>query len=76
MNPSTLTEAERDERGVTRVPTDLREIVQKFNSSSVAKEIFGESIIEAMVSVKGVERETFSQMDEATTVERLRYTWS
>jgi len=28
------------------------------------------------VSVKGVERETFSQMDEATTVERLRYTWS
>ncbi len=62
---------------MTRVPTDLREIVQKFNSSSVAKEIFGgEPIIEAMVSVKGVERETFSQMDEATTVERLRYTWS
>ncbi|MFC8932334.1 glutamine synthetase [Rhodococcus sp. NPDC057135] len=76
VNPSTLTEAERDERGVTRVPTDLREIVQKFNSSSVAKEIFGEPIIEAMVSVKGVERKTFSQMDEATTVERLRYTWS
>ncbi|MGF0243719.1 glutamine synthetase family protein [Rhodococcus erythropolis] len=76
VNPSTLTEAERDERGVTRVPTDLGEIVQKFNSSSVAREIFGESIIEAMVSVKGAEQETFSQMDEATTVDRLRYTWS
>ncbi len=38
--------------------------------------VAAESIIEAMVSVKGVERETFSQMDEATTVERLRYTWS
>lgn len=50
--------------------------MQKFNSSSVAREIFGESIIEAMVSVKGAEQETFSQMDEATTVERLRYTWS
>ncbi|UJC80584.1 glutamine synthetase [Rhodococcus erythropolis] len=76
VNPSTLTEAERDERGVTRVPTDLGALVQNFSCSSAAKKIFGESIVEALVSVKGAERETFSQMDEATIVERLRYTWS
>ncbi|MER5837932.1 hypothetical protein ABT116_46315, partial [Streptomyces sp. NPDC002130] len=76
VNPSTLTEAERDERGVTRVPTDVGALVQNFSCSSAAKKIFGEPIVEALVSVKGAERETFSQMDEATIVERLRYTWS
>ncbi|MFE4499185.1 glutamine synthetase [Rhodococcus sp. NPDC056743] len=76
VNPSGLSEVERAACSITRMPTEMGEMLHRLRRSTVAKSAIGSAIIDAVVSVKELEHSRCSGLDESALVERLRYAWS
>lgn len=76
VNPSGLSEVERAACSITRMPTEMGEMLQRLRRSTVAQSVIGGAIIDAVVAVKVLEHSRCSELDASVLVERLRYAWS
>lgn len=74
VNPSSLTESES--RGITLMPTDFGEVIERLQSSALVRNVLGEPIVDALVSVREREHLSFADAETEVVVDRLRYIWS
>jgi glutamine synthetase len=74
-DPGSLSDAERDGRGIVRLPASLDEATTLLERSDVAKRVLGETLHRTFVAVRRMEWETFGAMsdDDLASAYRWRY---
>ncbi|GAA4487700.1 glutamine synthetase family protein [Rhodococcus olei] len=76
VNPSRLSETERAEAGVTLLPTDAAQWLDRFADSRLARELFDPVIHEAVGAVRGYELDRYRGRSVDEVCERLRWAWT
>ena len=76
VNPALLSEQDRGAAGVTLLPTDAYDQLERLRRSPVVSDALGEEVIEALLAVRTREHATYAGEKQADVVERLRYAWS
>ncbi|MDX6594280.1 MAG: glutamine synthetase [Gaiellales bacterium] len=74
-DPASLSAADRDTRGIARLPASLDKATALLETSEVAKRVLGETLHRAFVAVRRMEWETYGAKsdDELATAYRWRY---
>ncbi|KPV42894.1 glutamine synthetase family protein [Alicyclobacillus ferrooxydans] len=65
VDPATLTEREREERGIVRLPSTLREAVDALEADSFFTKTLGDLLTRSYTAVKRSEYAAFSEQDTA-----------
>ena len=65
VDPGTLTDAERERRGIKRLPTSLEEALRALESDTVLADAVGPLLLAAFSAVKRGEIAGFAAQDEA-----------
>ncbi|PJJ61699.1 glutamine synthetase family protein [Compostimonas suwonensis] len=76
VNPADLSEEERIASGAWLLPTTQPQMLSSIAGSELAREIFGDLVLEALIAVKQHEVDTFAHLPVEQTIERLRFRWS
>ncbi len=76
VDPSSLTDADRDEAGVTVLSTDQASILDALDGSSLLRGILGDSVVDAVVAVRRYEQENFAALSADELAEKFRLAWS
>ncbi|KAI5239678.1 glutamine synthetase/guanido kinase [Aureobasidium subglaciale] len=71
VNPASLTDAQREELGITtRLPTTLDEALEELDTNEVLKRVMNYELIDDFVAMKRAEKEMLDEMNE-----RERHAW-
>ena len=73
VDPATLSEGERRERGVRRFPETLSEAADAFASSTVLREAMGDFLHDCVACVRREEAEAASETDEEALLASHRW---
>jgi glutamine synthetase len=65
IDPGNYSDAERQQRGIKRFPTNLKESLDAFERDTVLTSALGPLLTKAYLAVKRLEYETFSKNDDA-----------
>jgi len=72
-DPSGLPEAEREARGVRRLPASLPEATEQLAASSVLRDAMGEFLFETFLATRRGEAEQYQNVDDEELIRRLRW---
>jgi glutamine synthetase len=75
-DPATLTQEERDAKGIVLMENRQSAMLDLLERSSVANDILGDELIEALIAVRRHEAELAERMSVEDLVERFRFAWS
>ncbi|MCB0167538.1 MAG: glutamine synthetase, partial [Anaerolineae bacterium] len=73
INPSSLSEAEREANQVYRLPTDLGQAIDLMVQADVVRQAMGDAQFEAFVATRRLEWDSYGQMDQAQLTDTLRW---
>jgi glutamine synthetase len=73
VDPCRLTESERSDLQIERLPASLGEAVEALAGSSLVQETFGRRLLDAFVAVRTAESKAFAAKDVAELVEAYRW---
>jgi glutamine synthetase len=73
VDPATLSDEERHERGVRRLPETLSEAAEAFASSTVLREAMGDFLHDCVAYVRRDEAEAVSEADEEALLAAHRW---
>ncbi|MCB9108609.1 MAG: glutamine synthetase [Anaerolineales bacterium] len=73
INPSSLSEAEREANQVYRLPVDLGQAIDRLAQSDFARQTMGDAQFEAFLASRQLEWDSYGQMDQAQLTETLRW---
>ncbi len=73
MDPATLSDEERRERGIRRLPETLHEAAEAFASSAVLREAMGDFLHDCVANVRREDAEAASGVDEGTLLATHRW---
>ena len=76
VDPHSLSDAERDAAGVTRLSGRQGIALESFDRSGRLRVILGDAVIDALVAVRGYEHRNFCDLDPQQLTERFRMAWS
>ncbi|HKV20555.1 MAG TPA: glutamine synthetase family protein [Mycobacterium sp.] len=76
VDPSTLTDGQRDAAGITLLPTSQREAIDLLDGSALIRGILGDPVVDATVAVRRYEAETYGHLGEEDLTEKFRLAWS
>jgi glutamine synthetase len=76
VDPSTLTDEQRTETGVTLLPTSQAEALDLLEGSALIRGILGDQAVDATVAVRRYEQETYGHLGEEELAEKFRMAWS
>ena len=76
VDPSTLTDEQRDAAGITLLPTSQREAIDLLDGSALIRGILGDPVVDATVAVRRYEAETYGHLGEEDLTEKFRLAWS
>lgn len=76
VDPHSLSDAERDAAGVTRLSGRQGIALESFGRSGRLRVILGDAVIDALVAVRGYEHRNFCDLDPQQLTERFRMAWS
>ena len=65
VDPATLSDRERDERGIVRLPRTQAEALDALEADAVLGPALGETLLRSYLAVRRSEWETYSAEDEA-----------
>ncbi|GLI27690.1 glutamine synthetase [Agromyces rhizosphaerae] len=73
VDPSTLTDEERDDRGIRRLPADLGAALELLDSSQFFHDVFGTTLLDAYVASRRHEWVAYGGLDTAAVAEIVRW---
>ncbi len=76
VDPSTLTDQQRADAGVTLLPTSQAEAIDLLDGSALIRSILGDPAVDAVVAVRRYEHETYGRLSEEELAEKFRMAWS
>jgi glutamine synthetase len=76
VDPSTLTDEQRAENGITLLPTSQAEALDALDGSALIRGILGDPAVDAIVAVRRYEQETYGDLGEDELAEKFRLAWS
>ncbi|MCZ1072838.1 glutamine synthetase family protein [Rhodococcus sp. A5(2022)] len=76
VDPVRLTDAERAALGVDLLPTSPDDLLAALASSRLAGDLFGPSLLEALLAVKSYEFDEYRARPPAELAERFRFAWT
>lgn len=76
VDPSTLTDGQRADTGVTLLPTSQAETLDLLDGSALIRGILGGPAVDAIIAVRRYEQETYGDLGEDALAEKFRLAWS
>ncbi|RDH79118.1 glutamine synthetase [Mycolicibacterium moriokaense] len=76
VDPSSLTDEQRTEAGITLLPTSQAEALRLLEGSALIRGILGDPAVDAIVAVRRYEHETYGNLGEDELAEKFRLAWS
>ena len=76
VDPSSLSETERAEAGISVLRTDLPAILDTLDNSATMRGILGDAVVNAVVAVRRYEQENFADLTSDELAEKFRLAWS
>jgi glutamine synthetase len=76
VDPSTLTDKQRTDSGVTLLPTSQAEALDALDGSALIRGILGDPAVDAIVAVRRYELETYGDLGEDELADKFRLAWS
>jgi glutamine synthetase len=76
VDPSTLTEKQRADAGVTVLPTSQAEAINTLDGSALIRGIIGDAAVDATVAVRRYEYETYGHLGDDELADKFRMAWS
>ncbi|BDZ64141.1 glutamine synthetase family protein [Agromyces mangrovi Wang et al. 2018] len=73
VDPSSLSDEERDERGIARLPADLGAALDLLKGSTFFHDVFGTTLLDAYVASRRHEWEAYGGLDTAAVAEIVRW---
>ena len=73
VDPASLGEEALAERGITRLPTTLREAVDRFAADEVVRDAFGQPLVDSIVAVRESELELFADASPEAVADATRW---
>ena len=75
VNPALLTEDERRERNVRRLPSTYDEVTEAFSRSMFARELLGEEVVDAELVIRRLMSSTYADTSPEELARKMRFTW-
>jgi glutamine synthetase len=72
-DPASLSERDRRERGVERLPSSIAEAAERLAGSSVLRDAMGEFLFETLLATRRGESERYRGLDDEEIIRRLRW---
>lgn len=76
VDPSSLSEADRSDAGVTVLATDQSAILDALDGSATMRGILGDAVVDAVVAVRRYEQQNFAELSPGELAEKFRLAWS
>ena len=76
VDPSTLTDKQRTDSGVTLLPTSQAEALGALDGSALIRGILGDPAVDAIVAVRRYELQTYGNLGEDELADKFRLAWS
>ena len=73
VDPASLGEDALAERGINRLPTTLREAVDRFAADEVVRDAFGQPLVDSIVAVRESELELFADASPEAVADATRW---
>jgi glutamine synthetase len=76
VDPSTLTDKQRADGGVTLLPTRQADALDALDGSALIRGILGDQAVDAIVAVRRYEQETYGDLGDDELADKFRLAWS
>jgi glutamine synthetase len=76
VDPAKLSEWERAEAGIVRLPEAQSEAIAALDGSGLLREILGDPVIDLVVAVRRLEQERYGNLDPEQLADKFRMAWS
>jgi glutamine synthetase len=76
VDPTTLTDEQRADAGVTLLPTSQAEAIDLLDGSALMRGILGDPAVDAIVAVRRYEHDTYGHLGEDELADKFRLAWS
>ncbi len=76
VDPSSLTDAAREEAGITVLGTEQSAILDALDGSARLRGILGDAVVDAVLAVRRYEQENFGELSPDELAEKFRLAWS
>jgi glutamine synthetase len=76
VDPSTLTDQQRTDAGITVLPTSQAEAIDSLDGSARIRGILGDLAVDSIVAVRRYELEHYGKLGEDELAEKFRMAWS
>lgn len=76
VDPSSLTDSQRADAGITVLPTSQAEALDALDGSARMRRILGDHAVDAVLAVRRYEQENFAELDDERLAEKFRMAWS
>jgi glutamine synthetase len=76
IDPQLLTETERRSVGAEQLSADQRDAIAALDHSSRMRTILGDSVIDALIAVRGYEQQNYADLNAVALADKFRLAWS
>jgi glutamine synthetase len=76
VDPSSLTDKQRAEAGITVLPTSQAEAIDALDGSKLMRGILGDPAVDSIVAVRRYEQENYGDLGDEELAEKFRMAWS
>ncbi|MGZ8802975.1 MAG: glutamine synthetase family protein [Mycobacterium sp.] len=76
VDPSTMSESERDEAGVGLLTTNQSEAIDALDRSALLRRVLGDEVVDAVVAVRRYEHDNYADLSPDELAEKFRLAWS
>jgi glutamine synthetase len=76
VDPSSLTDKQRADAGITVLPTSQAEAIDVLDGSARIRGILGDPAVDAIVAVRRYEQENYGELGDDELAEKFRMAWS
>ena len=76
VDPAKLSESERAEAGIVRLPEAQSEAIAALDGSGLLRENLGDAVIDLVVAVRRLEQERYGNLDPEQLADKFRMAWS
>ncbi|MCV7381419.1 glutamine synthetase [Mycobacterium alsense] len=76
IDPARLSESDRDDAGVVRLPEAQPEVIAALDGSALLRRILGDPVVDMVVAVRRLEQKRYGNLDKEQLADRFRMAWS
>jgi len=76
VDPATLSEAQRNDAGVTTLPAQQADVLDALDASTLIRDILGDAVVDATVAVRRYEQQTYADRTDPELADQFRLAWS